>query len=335
MSRLRYLRSAWSILALRRRIVVVERRAPALGDVLALAACLPALRRRHPRCFIVLICAPDHEALLAQSTAADLVLGYHRPRATQWILSRASQRYSPQLPDEQTPAQPRVALGLAHEFAFALGEPPPAKPVGLRVPASVQQRVDARLRAAGLEGKRFVVIHAGPTWKVKEWPAGHWQALAPRLAALELAAIQIGADVASSGATRASPRLPNALDWIGSLSWLETAALLRHAAAIVGIDSGPLHLAQTLGVPVVGLFGPTRLENILWETPITAAAFAPFDCLGCHHNPAGPQHTRDGCAFEIRCMQWLTADVVARALEQVLQNAGNAGHSPAPPRPIS
>ncbi|HEX6178908.1 MAG TPA: lipopolysaccharide heptosyltransferase I [Thermoanaerobaculia bacterium] len=37
----------------------------------------------------------------------------------------------------------------------------------------------------------------------------------------------------------------------------ELAALLAGASLVVGADTGPLHLAAALGVPVVGLYGPT------------------------------------------------------------------------------
>ena len=33
------------------------------------------------------------------------------------------------------------------------------------------------------------------------------------------------------------------------------AALLRHARLFIGHDSGPLHLAQAMGTPAIGLFG--------------------------------------------------------------------------------
>ena len=35
------------------------------------------------------------------------------------------------------------------------------------------------------------------------------------------------------------------------------AALLRRAAVMVTVDSGPMHLAAALGTPLVALFGPT------------------------------------------------------------------------------
>ena len=40
-------------------------------------------------------------------------------------------------------------------------------------------------------------------------------------------------------------------------SILEMTALLRRAALVVGGDTGPIHIAAALGVPTVGLYGPT------------------------------------------------------------------------------
>jgi heptosyltransferase-1 len=40
-------------------------------------------------------------------------------------------------------------------------------------------------------------------------------------------------------------------------SLLELIAITRRAAIFVGGDTGPLHLASALGVPVVAIFGPT------------------------------------------------------------------------------
>ena len=41
----------------------------------------------------------------------------------------------------------------------------------------------------------------------------------------------------------------------------ELIALTRRASLFVGGDTGPMHLAAALGVPIVALFGPTRPER--------------------------------------------------------------------------
>jgi heptosyltransferase I len=38
-------------------------------------------------------------------------------------------------------------------------------------------------------------------------------------------------------------------------------ALMRRTAVLVGGDSGPMHLAAALGIPLVALFGPTDPER--------------------------------------------------------------------------
>jgi ADP-heptose:LPS heptosyltransferase len=41
----------------------------------------------------------------------------------------------------------------------------------------------------------------------------------------------------------------------------ELVAVLRRASLVVGNDTGPLHVAAAVGVPSIGLFGPTRGER--------------------------------------------------------------------------
>ena len=64
-------------------------------------------------------------------------------------------------------------------------------------------------------------------------------------------------------------------------------ALLRSADLFIGVDAGPLHLADALGVPTIGLFGPTAPETILdsnsgilpLRSPTMAGVFC--DILSC------------------------------------------------------
>ncbi len=59
-------------------------------------------------------------------------------------------------------------------------------------------------------------------------------------------------------------------------------ALLRQADLFVGVDAGPLHLADALGVPAIGLFGPTAPETILdRDSKIMAARIADLDGYFC------------------------------------------------------
>ena len=104
----------------------------------------------------------------------------------------------------------------------------------------------------------FVLIHPGAGWGNKRYPPAWWGQAAHRLraatgleskAAVAAGEEELAAEIeaASGGAARAVPAagLPALL------------ALLRQARLVLGADSGPLHLAHALGVPVLMVMGPT------------------------------------------------------------------------------
>ncbi|MGB6198232.1 MAG: lipopolysaccharide heptosyltransferase I [Candidatus Acidiferrales bacterium] len=138
-----------------------------------------------------------------------------------------------------------------------LGAPRDAEPrFPFRVSDAAIQSVRERLAAQGIEN--YWVALPGGGWAGKLWPAGHYGALCRAIEQrLGLRALLIGgsgeeklAEAAISAAGPTAPiRFPTTL--------AELMAVLAHARFVVGGDTGPLHLAAALGVPVVGLYGPT------------------------------------------------------------------------------
>jgi heptosyltransferase I len=103
---------------------------------------------------------------------------------------------------------------------------------------------------------RFCVMAARAGWGAKQWPAERFGELAARLAeggvATLVNAVGEGDEVASQ-VVAASDGAAKAV----ACGVAELTSLLRRAALFVGGDSGPTHLAAALGVPLVGLYGPT------------------------------------------------------------------------------
>jgi heptosyltransferase-1 len=88
-------------------------------------------------------------------------------------------------------------------------------------------------------------------WASKQWPLAFYEELGKRLRARGL---ELVANV-PPGRERELGQLTHLRLHISSISGLIDAT--RRAIGVVGVDSGPLHLAAALGKPGVALFGPT------------------------------------------------------------------------------
>jgi heptosyltransferase-1 len=96
----------------------------------------------------------------------------------------------------------------------------------------------------------FVLASPLAGWKSKQWPMAHYRDLAVLLREqLHLPLVLDGPPGADF--SQAAAALPH----YSSLQGLIHAT--RRAAAVIGVDSGPLHLAAALGKPGIALFGPT------------------------------------------------------------------------------
>jgi heptosyltransferase I len=109
---------------------------------------------------------------------------------------------------------------------------------------------------ADLPSGDFVIASPLAGWRSKQWPLEHYRELA-RLLRREL-----DVPLVLDGPPASWPLLaqvPEAVPHTSSVAGLIYAT--RRAAAVVGVDSGPLHIAAALGKPGVALYGPTNPER--------------------------------------------------------------------------
>jgi len=125
--------------------------------------------------------------------------------------------------------------------------------------------VEKRLRA--LDIRDTAILNPGAGWGAKQWPSERYGDVAQALARQGLRpiinfgpreeALARVAEAASAGTAQAL-----------SFSVGELIALMRRARLFIGGDTGPMHLAAALHVPIVALFGPTDPErNGPYRTP--------------------------------------------------------------------
>jgi heptosyltransferase-1 len=102
----------------------------------------------------------------------------------------------------------------------------------------------------------FAILNPGAGWGAKRWPAERYGEVARGLANLGVRSILNygpGEEELVSAAEAASGGTARAM----SCTITELIALTRRARLFIGGDTGPLHLAAALRVPVVAIYGPT------------------------------------------------------------------------------
>lgn len=148
--------------------------------------------------------------------------------------------------------------------------------ITLEINDTHQQAANSLLEDADLPAGSYIAFSPGAAWgEAKAWPAEQYASAADRLMEKhpQLAAAFFGspADADLIESIRSLMCGPS-VSFAGTFSTLlEMAATLKLAAVLVCNDSGPMHLAAALGVPVVALFGPSD-ENRTgpWAPPSRA-----------------------------------------------------------------
>lgn len=148
---------------------------------------------------------------------------------------------------------------------------------------------------------RLIVLHPGSGGSARNWPPELFRKLGLRLIAagwnvgvtgsmaeLELCAKVAGRELLNFAGKTALPRL---------------AALLRKARLVVAASTGPLHLADALGTPVIGLYPPVK--------GLTATRWGPYGG-GVSLAPELPlcRKCRPGSLSACWCMEQLSVDCV-------------------------
>jgi heptosyltransferase-1 len=118
-----------------------------------------------------------------------------------------------------------------------------------------EQECDRQLRKHDIGA--FAILNPGAGWGAKQWPAERYGYVARRLAEDGLkSVVNFGpgeqnlmreVEVVSGGAAQGI-----------ACSITQLIALTRRARLFIGGDTGPMHLATAMNVPVVGIFGPTN-----------------------------------------------------------------------------
>jgi len=121
----------------------------------------------------------------------------------------------------------------------------------LRVTDAERENARLNLQALGLsEDNVLIGIHPGASYEAKRWPAESFGEVGSALASRHSADLIVFVDPAGYGA---GIRLTSDAAFVRT-SLREMMALMTHCDLLLCNDSGPMHIAAALGVPVVAVF---------------------------------------------------------------------------------
>jgi heptosyltransferase-1 len=165
-------------------------------------------------------------ALVAKASGAAEIRGYARTRE-----AAAGVFYTQRV-------ETRAAHVVDQHLDLAVASGAPERIIEFALPSGVAE--------GELPADEFVLASPVAGWKSKQWPLEYYSELARHVR------------LVVSGAPESRAELEQVRGAHVHLSGIRGLIdVTRRAKAVVGVDSGPLHLAAALGKPGVAIFGPT------------------------------------------------------------------------------
>jgi lipopolysaccharide heptosyltransferase I len=319
-----------------KRILVIK--LSSLGD---LAHALPAVRalKRRTGAEIDWVTQPEYVPLLECCPDVNRILAFPRRNVIRqgaaflWSLRREKYDAIVDLQGLMKSAlvarlargKRRVGPAWAREGSHYIYQDQPARPEGPRRHAveelmdvvdlvmpgdTVPEELNLQFPEAEADGRPGPHIALAPfsRWATKDWPVEKFVEVARRLASEMGGQIRIigGPDHVSQGNSMARQIGPAAKNLCGKTDLIGLCSLLKGMDLLITVDSGPMHWADAMGVPLVAIFGatdPARTGPYHQRNHVVTQ-----QGLACQ-----PCHSRSCARKDLACLTTLESDVVLQA----------------------
>ena len=185
-------------------------------------------------------------------------------------------------------------------------------------------RTAARLLAGAEADGGYLCVHPGAGAPVKLWRHEAFAQVADTIARQYGLRVVITGTASERHLTQsiAERMKTDPLLIVGETNLGELAAVMARCRLVIGVDSGPLHLAVSQGVPTIHLFGPVdhRAFGPWGDSNKHLVVVANTDCIPCNRLDYGPDELPDH-----PCVRSISVDQVLEAADSLLRNDGYAG----------
>jgi ADP-heptose:LPS heptosyltransferase len=256
-----------------------------------------------------------------------------RWRLTHRYAARDHRRTGAWLLEADVPADPSlhdVEQNLALVY-HALGDDPararrgPAQEDDIRFEPGMGARREAeqRFHAWNMADKRVIGFHVTsfPDMTYKRWDGARFRELMLRLLRKSPTGLVVfGTPDERDYIEGVVGDLADAVRICTDAAFPTMAALVGRCAAFVSNDSGLMHVAVSMGVPTLGIFGPTNPTRTRPYGPRHRIVQPDHPCVACYRYPFGPSPGLANCRRD-SCLRALSVDEVHAAF-QALQTDG-------------
>jgi len=176
--------------------------------------------------------------------------------------------------------------------------------------------VDRLLAERGVPaGKPLVVLVPGTIWETKHWTIEGFAGVAREFLRQGFAVALAGTKRDETRCRQIAAAAAGTINLCGKTTPADLAALIRRAEVAVTNDSGSMHVAASLGKPMVSVFGPTNPVHIGPYQRPESVVRVDLPCSPCNYRRLSQ------CPFDHACMKQVTPAIVVERVRKIVAMA--------------